>query len=53
MKKLAVFLFLLWLLPNTVLAVETSAQSAILMDIDSNRILYAKNIHEVRSVASI
>lgn len=34
-------------------AIETSATSAILMDMDSNRILYAKDIHNVRSVASI
>lgn len=34
-------------------AIETSAQSAILMDMDSGRILYAKNIHEKRLVASI
>ncbi len=53
MRKIAVLFFLLLLLPNTVLAVDTSAQSAILMDMDSKRILYAKNIHEVRSVASI
>ena len=34
-------------------AVDTSATSAILMDMDSGRILYAKDIHNVRSVASI
>ena len=51
MKK--VVLFLLLLIPITVKGIETSARSAILMDIDSNRILYEKNIHEVRSVASI
>ena len=34
-------------------AISTSARSAILMDTDSNRILYEKNINEVRSVASI
>ena len=36
-----------------ILAINTSARSAILMDTDSNRILYEKNINEVRSVASI
>ena len=51
MKKFLLFLILL--LPFTVGAIDTSARSAILMDIDSNRILYEKNINEVRSVASI
>lgn len=40
-------------IPYKTKAIETSARCAILMDTDSNRILYAKNIHEVRSVASI
>ena len=51
MKKILLFLILLF--PFGVFAIETSARSAILMDIDSNRILYEKNINEVRSVASI
>ena len=51
MKKFLLFLILL--LPFTVGAIDTSARSAILMDIDSNRILYEENIHEIRSVASI
>lgn len=51
MKKFLLLLFLL--IPIKICAIETSARSAILMDIDSNRILYEKNIHEVRSVASI
>ena len=51
MKKL-LLLFLL-LLPLSIRAIDTSARSAILMDMDSNRILYEKNIHEKRSVASI
>ena len=51
MKKLLLLLFLL--LPIGVGAIETSARSAILMDIDSNRILYEENINEKRSVASI
>lgn len=37
----------------SVKAIDTSATSAILMDMDSGRILYAKDIHNVRSVASI
>ena len=51
MKKLV--LFLLVLIPITVNGIDISARSAILMDMDSNRILYEKNIHEIRSVASI
>ena len=51
MKKLLLFLFLFF--PISVKGIETSARSAILMDLDSNRILYEKNIHEIRSVASI
>jgi len=35
------------------MAIEISAESAILMDMDSKRILYAKDIHNQRSVASI
>lgn len=51
MKK--ILLFLLLLIPIKVFGIDTSARSAILMDIDNNRILYSKNIDEVRSVASI
>jgi D-alanyl-D-alanine carboxypeptidase len=50
MKKL---LLLLLIIPLHVKAISTSAESAILMDMDSKRILYAENIHEIRSVASI
>lgn len=52
MKKIIVVL-LLFCIPFSVSAVGTSATSAILMDQDSGRILYASNIHDVRSVASI
>ena len=51
MKKI-IFTILL-LLPFNINAVSTSASKAILMDMDSNRIIYAKNIHDVQSVASI
>ncbi|MBE5820737.1 MAG: D-alanyl-D-alanine carboxypeptidase [Clostridiales bacterium] len=51
MKK--ILLFLILLIPMKVLGINTSARSAILMDIDSNRILYEENINEKRSVASI
>lgn len=54
MKKLfKLILLILSSFPLKSLAISTSARSAILMDTDSNRILYAENIHEVRSVASI
>lgn len=51
MKKI-LLLFLIFI-PIKIKAISTSAESAILMDIDSNRILYANNIHKVKSVASI
>ena len=40
-------------MPVKIDAYGTSATSAILMDTDNNRIIYANNIHNVRSVASI
>lgn len=52
MKKIMILLLLLCL-PFSIKAIGTSATSAILMDQDSGRILYAENIHEIRSVASI
>lgn len=52
MKKILIFLMLL-LIPIKSFALDTSATSAILMDTDNNRILYADNIHDIRSVASI
>ena len=51
MKK--IILILLFIIPLNIKAIDTSATSSILMDIDSNRILYEENIHNVRSVASI
>jgi D-alanyl-D-alanine carboxypeptidase len=51
MKK---FVFVLMLLiPFKVLGYNCNAKSAILMDNDSHRVLYAKNVHDVQSVASI
>ena len=52
-KWWVLFFSILLVVPSSAGAITTSAQSAILMDMDSKRILYAKNIHEVRSVASI
>ena len=54
MKKLALFvLAIILILPIKIKAFDTSATSAILMDMDSGRILYSKDIHNVRTVASI
>ena len=54
MKKIILLmLFILFLIPSNVKGINTSAESAILMDMDSKRIIYSKNIHEQRSVASI
>ncbi|MBR3199261.1 MAG: D-alanyl-D-alanine carboxypeptidase [Bacilli bacterium] len=50
MKKV---LFLLLLFPFSVKAFNTSARSVILMDMDSKRILYGKDMNYVQSVASI
>ena len=54
MKKLYfILIFLILCIPTMVNAYETSATSAILMDIDSGRIFFSKDIHNKRSVASI
>jgi len=46
-------MFLILFIPLNVQAFDTNAKSAILMDMDSKRILYAKDIHYTQSVASI
>ncbi len=54
MKKVIIlFVGLIMFLPMNAKAISASAQSSILMDIDSKRILYSKDMHDVRSVASI
>ena len=54
MKKiLCCLLLFILVIPIKVKAFETSATSAILMDMDCGRILYSKDIHNKRSVASI
>ena len=54
MKLLKYFLlFIILLMPLSTKAYETSATSAILMDIDSGKIIYSKDIHNKRSIASI
>lgn len=52
MKKYIVFLLILFLAPLNVFASDT-ANSSIVMDVDSGRILYQNNIHEKRLIASI
>ncbi len=51
MKKL-IFLLILFL-PFKVFGYSTSARSAILMDMDSGKVIYGKDVHYVQSVASI
>lgn len=51
MKKLLLFLVLI--IPVEIKAYNTYATSSILMDMDSNNVIYGDNIHNVRSVASI
>ena len=46
MKKIIIFLIL-------IIPINVKAKSTIVMDMDSNRILYSENIHDKRSVASI
>lgn len=53
MKKIIAILILFLCFPYSVFSYSTSANCAILMDQDSGRIIYSKNINTVRSVASI
>ena len=50
--KRLIFLLILFL-PFKVTAYSTSAKAAILMDMDSGRVIYGKDVHYVQSVASI
>ena len=52
MKKIIVLIILI-LIPIKIDAIEVGGVSAILLEESTNKILYAKNIHEQRSVASI
>ncbi|HHW68873.1 MAG TPA: D-alanyl-D-alanine carboxypeptidase [Tenericutes bacterium] len=53
MKKIIIILILIGFSISNVKAIDTTASAAILLDADSNTVLYAKNIHNIRSVASI
>ena len=52
LKRFAFFLALLFAFPITVYGADNSAQSAIVMDADTGKILYEKNAYEERSIAS-
>lgn len=51
MKKIIVFLILL--IPFNIKAFESDGQCTMLMEMSNNRILFAENMHTIRSVASI
>lgn len=53
MKRIFFLLVCLLIFPSTSTAFSTSAESAILMDMESGRVLYANNPRKVKSVASI
>ncbi|MDD2518545.1 MAG: D-alanyl-D-alanine carboxypeptidase [Bacilli bacterium] len=53
MKKMLVIILLIFIMPISANAFSTSAECGILMDQNSKRIMYEKNIHKVKSVASI
>ena len=51
MKKILILLILL--IPFEVSAFSSDAKGAIVMDMDSGRVMYAKDVHYTQSVASI
>lgn len=51
MKK--IILILIFLIPFKVEAYSSSATSSVLMDMDSNNVIYSNNMNDQRSVASI
>ena len=54
MKKIIFTVILLILfIPINVFGLSVTASSAILMDMDSGRILYSKDVHNPRLIASI
>ena len=52
-KKIVVFLLLILLIPNNVFALSLSCRSCCLMDMDSGRVLYEKDMNNPRLIASI
>ena len=55
MKKVVICLslFLLLLIPKDIYAINDTAKSSIVMDLNSGRILYEKNANDERLIASI
>jgi serine-type D-Ala-D-Ala carboxypeptidase (penicillin-binding protein 5/6) len=53
MKKIILIILLVLLIPINVMGLTVTARDAILMDQDSGRILYSKNINDQRLIASI
>ncbi len=53
MKRLIFLILIVFLFPLRIKAFTTSAECGILMEQNSKRIIYEKNIHKVKSVASI
>lgn len=53
MKKVLLFLFLLFLFTSNVTASTSSAHSYVLMDMTTGRVLKSKNMNEPRLIASI
>lgn len=56
MKRFNILLIIILgfiLVPHKVLALNDTSRSSIVMDIDSGRVLYQKNAHEQRLIASI
>lgn len=51
-KKIVVFLLLIYLIPIRVEGLQLSCRSCILMDMDSGRVLYEKDINTKRLIAS-
>lgn len=51
--KLKYIILLILLNPIITKAYDTSASSAVLMDMDSLNVIYSKNMDDIRSVASI
>ena len=51
-KKMVIFMIIVSLIPHSVSALSLSCQSCILMDMDSKRVLYEKDIDTKRLIAS-
>ena len=53
MKKLLIVFFLFLFFPINCFAVSDTAHNSVVMDIGSGRVLYSKNMHEKKLIASI